>query len=69
MPEIGEGPSFVNKMMSGIDLQMMTLFNAKERRKSDWEDLIKSTDGRLVLKAFRQPPGAAAQMIEVVFEG
>lgn len=69
MTGVGEGPRFVNKMMTSLDLQMMAALNAKERTKNDWQDLIKKADERLVIKAFKQPPGAAANMIEVVFEG
>lgn len=69
MTGVGEGPQPVNKMMTSVDLQMMAALNAKERTKRDWEDLVKKTDDRLKIRAFRQPPGAAAHMIEVVFDG
>jgi len=69
MPELGEAPNFVLRMNSSVDLQMMAAFNAKERRKEVWENLFKEADERLVVKGFRQPPGSAATLIEVVFEG
>jgi 6-hydroxytryprostatin B O-methyltransferase len=69
MPEVGEAPNYSLKINATFDLQMMALFNAKERTKRDWEALFKGADPRLNIKAFRQPLGSAASLIEVVFEG
>ena len=66
MPEVGQVPNFLLKINTSLDLQMMTAFNAKERRAQDWESLVKSADEMLVVKAIRQPLGSAASLIEVV---
>jgi 6-hydroxytryprostatin B O-methyltransferase len=69
MPELGEAPNSIVKLNTSLDLQMMAALNAKERTRKDWTDLIGSADPRLTVKAFKQPPGSAASLIEVVFEG
>ena len=61
MPEVGQVSNFLLKTNTSLDLQMMTALNAKERRAQDWEALVESADGRLVVKAIRQPPGSAAK--------
>jgi hypothetical protein len=69
MPELGQAPYQIMKLSTSFDLQMMCCLNAKERRKEDWEKLFIKADVRLVIKAIKQPPGSAASVIEVVFEG
>jgi 6-hydroxytryprostatin B O-methyltransferase len=68
MPEIGETSSHVLRMNTSMDLQMMAVFNAKERRKEDWTKLFHEADRRLVVKQFQQPRGSALSLIEVVLE-
>jgi hypothetical protein len=53
MPQIGEDPYIVNRAITSIDLQMLTVFNTKERAKAEWESLIKSANERFLVKAFR----------------
>jgi hypothetical protein len=69
MPEPGETSNFVLRVNTSMDLQMMAVFNAKERRKEDWINLFQEADKRLVVKQFLQPRGSTLTLIEVVLDG
>jgi 6-hydroxytryprostatin B O-methyltransferase len=66
--EVGQVPNSVLKLSNSLDLQMMSVSNAKERKQRDWEAMIKSADERLIVKAIRHPPGSMAALIEFVLE-
>jgi 6-hydroxytryprostatin B O-methyltransferase len=51
-----------------MDLQMMTAFNAKERRIADWMNLFLEADERLVVKQFIQHRGSTMTLIKVVLD-
>ena len=68
MPELGETSNFVLRMNTSMDLQMMAVFNAKERTKGDWIELFRQADERLIVKEIRQPRGSILSLIEVVLE-
>jgi 6-hydroxytryprostatin B O-methyltransferase len=65
LPEPGQAPKSVERMMSVMDLQMMVALNAKERGLSDWKALIGMVDKRLVIKSVRAPVGVAFAIIEI----
>ncbi|KAF2814831.1 putative O-methyltransferase [Mytilinidion resinicola] len=69
VPARGAVPDSVGRFISAIDLQMMTLCNSKERTPEDWTKVVKETDERFDIKAFVQPPGSAAGLIEIVWKG
>ncbi|KAL7942699.1 O-methyltransferase domain-containing protein [Trichoderma barbatum] len=59
----------VRKMQSAFDMQMLVLFNAKERTAEDWTALFKMADDRFQVNAIRITPGASVGLIDVVFDG
>lgn len=67
MPPRGALPLTLERVITGLDLTMMGLLNSKERSREEWIELFSKVDKRLEVKAFRQPPGSAATLIEVVF--
>jgi hypothetical protein len=67
MPPRGTVPLVLERLLTGLDLSMMGLLNSKERSRDEWIELFAKADERLEVKAFRQPPGSAATLIEVVF--
>ncbi|OCK81485.1 S-adenosyl-L-methionine-dependent methyltransferase [Lepidopterella palustris CBS 459.81] len=62
-------PLTVERLLTSLDLQMMTVCNSKERMAVDWMALFKEADERFDLKAIVQPPGSAAALIEVIWKG
>lgn len=68
LPEAGEVPNMSLKRHTVVDLLMMLAANAKERKKQDWVDIFKMADERFVVKAFKQPLGSSATLIDVVFD-
>ena len=62
----GELPVAKERLLRGIDIQMMVGRNSKERTKEDWIELIRKTDPRLEVKNFAQPPQAEDTFIEIV---
>jgi 6-hydroxytryprostatin B O-methyltransferase len=67
LPSPGTFPNAKERLLRGIDIQMMVARNSKERTKEDWIDLIEKTDKRLKVKNFAQPPQADDTFIEIVF--
>lgn len=61
-------PRPVKKMLSGVDLQMHVLFNAKERTAEDWTGLIESASDRLKVKNVIVLPGAPLGILDAVYE-
>jgi hypothetical protein len=62
-------PKSVRKIMFTMDLQMHTLFNAKERNLEDWIALVRRASEKLVFQEFYTVPGQPFAMVEFVFEG
>ncbi|KAH8593604.1 O-methyltransferase-domain-containing protein [Bisporella sp. PMI_857] len=52
-------------MMSAMNLQMMTLLNAKERTLQDWKDLFTKADPRLRITSVTTPIGSQMSIIEL----
>jgi len=65
VPPPGAAPGPVMRMMSTLDLQMLSALNAKERTVEDWTKLAKMADERLVVRDVKQPPGIAFATIEI----
>ena len=68
IPPPGAAPLGVARMMSGLDLQMLTALNSKLRTAEDWAKLLKEVDERLNLKAINQTPGSPFAVIEAVLQ-
>ena len=51
------------------DLTMTQLFNSRERELEEWKDLFASTEPRLELRAWKQPPGSDMAVMEVALVG
>lgn len=57
-PEFDQVPTPLMHLLSCLDLEMMAMFNSKERTIKEWEDLMKSADDRLILEKTISPPGS-----------
>ncbi|KAH8807537.1 S-adenosyl-L-methionine-dependent methyltransferase [Xylogone sp. PMI_703] len=57
-PEFGEVPSPLMHLMSCLDIEMMSMFNAKERTLQNWKDLMRTADSRLTLEKSVTPLGS-----------
>ena len=53
----------------GMDMIMLSLFNARERERSDWEQLFKEADYRFGDVRIWVPEGSALAVIEAVWAG
>ncbi|KAF2501388.1 putative O-methyltransferase [Lophium mytilinum] len=69
VPPRGAVPDSIGRNISGLDLQMMVMANSKERNPEEWTKVVKEADERFDVKAFVQPPGSAAGVIEIVWKG
>ncbi|KAK4085123.1 uncharacterized protein Triagg1_113 [Trichoderma aggressivum f. europaeum] len=68
--EKGQQPPLpVRKMQSAFDMEMLVLFNAKERTAEDWTAVFKMADDRFRVNAIKMIPGASVGLIDVVFDG
>jgi hypothetical protein len=67
-PDPGKAPNYVTRMMSSLDLHMMTACNSKERTVGEWAALCKMADERLVVKNITAQPGIAFAIIEIVLQ-
>ncbi|KAL6694171.1 O-methyltransferase domain-containing protein [Trichoderma pleuroticola] len=68
--EKGQRPPLpVRKMQGAFDMEMLVLFNAKERTAEDWTAVVKMADDRFRVNAIKMIPGASVGLIDVVFDG
>jgi hypothetical protein len=65
VPPPGAIPDVVLKVVSGMDIQMLSVLNAKERTLEDWSTLCKLTDDRLVVNKVTQVPGISLSIIDI----
>jgi len=49
-----------------MNLQMITLLNAKERTLRDWTELVAKADSRLKISTVSKPTGSQMSIIELV---
>ena len=68
-PEWDKVPPFGKKMLAAADLQMLVIFNAKQRSLDDWQELLAKADARFELVKTFFLPGSASGLLEVVFKG
>jgi 6-hydroxytryprostatin B O-methyltransferase len=61
-------PSSVNRLVTVLDLHMMTTLSEKERSAIEFAALVKKADERLVVKDIHQPIANAYAVIEVVLK-
>ncbi|TID21734.1 Eukaryotic translation initiation factor 3 subunit H [Venturia nashicola] len=61
-------PSTVNRIVTALDMHMMTTLGGRERSAVDFATLVKQADERLVLRGIHQSVGNAYAVIEVVLE-
>lgn len=54
---------------SGMDMIMLSLFNARERDYSDWEQIFTEADSRFKDITIWVPEGATLSIIEAVWAG
>lgn len=58
-----------NTTYRAMDMIMLTLFNARERERSDWESIFKEADPRFENVRIWVPEGATLAIIEAVWAG
>ena len=59
------GSKTLERIATSLDLQVMTMMNAKERTEEDWKDLFQRVSPSLVVKALVKPNGSAMSVIEL----
>jgi 6-hydroxytryprostatin B O-methyltransferase len=67
LPPRGVLPIPLERLLTGMDLQMWAGLNARERSREDWTSLLKEADTRLEITAIVQPEGSADSVIAVTF--
>ncbi|KAK4172414.1 6-hydroxytryprostatin B O-methyltransferase [Triangularia setosa] len=73
MPEPGEDslgtvPVWVERDLRAEDLNMATIFNARERTLGEWKALFAQADAGFKLEGVTKPKGSALTIMEVVWE-
>lgn len=66
LPEFEDGSSAIMHFASAMDMEMMAMFNSRERTKKDWAELMKAADEKLELREFGTPAGST--LTGLVFE-
>ncbi|KJZ71732.1 hypothetical protein HIM_08874 [Hirsutella minnesotensis 3608] len=67
MPEPGAIPLWKEQDLRSSDLQMATLFNARERTVAEWKALLQEAHPGFVLKRKIEPKGSALAILEVIW--
>lgn len=62
-------PLSVRKMQGAFDIQMLTMFNSKERTAEDWASVFKLADSRFQVNVIKLVPGSSVGLIDMVFDG
>lgn len=65
----GQVPNHVEQQLRAPDLLMFTLFGGGERTLADWERVLARTDGRLRIRARRQPLDSVFSFMEIMLDG
>ncbi|KAL8746746.1 MAG: hypothetical protein Q9190_001264 [Brigantiaea leucoxantha] len=67
LPPIGSVSNHTERVMRGLDMQMLVQFGSQERTAGDWEALFdKASGGRLKITGMEKPKGSADTLMEVV---
>ncbi|KAL2005746.1 hypothetical protein VTN00DRAFT_10239 [Thermoascus crustaceus] len=69
LPEPGTMSPMKERAVRDMDMIMLTLFNAREREKADWTDLLRKADPRFKNTKIWTPEGATLAIIETYWEG
>jgi hypothetical protein len=69
LPEPNTLPYMRERVVRGMDMILLSLFNGREREKEDWMQVFKEADERFRVKEFHCPEESAQAVIEVVWEG
>ncbi|EUC41365.1 hypothetical protein COCMIDRAFT_106343 [Bipolaris oryzae ATCC 44560] len=69
LPLPGTLPRFQDAYLRVRDLTMNQLFNSRERELEEWKGLFASTEPKLELKAWKEPPGSNMAVMEVTLVG
>lgn len=67
MPEPGTLPPPLERLFRARDLNMMFLFNARERLADNWKDLFAQADKRFKFQGIKKPSKGAGPMPPVMF--
>lgn len=60
-------PLSTRRLLGAVDLQMFVNHNSKERKASDWTEVVKRADSRFDLKGFYTVVGSPMGIIDIVF--
>jgi len=69
LPLPGTLPRFQDAYLRVRDLTMTQLFNSRERELEEWKDLFSSTEPKLELREWKEPPGSNMAVMEVALVG
>lgn len=67
LPPPGVLPVPVERLLTGLDLQMWDSLNARERTLEDWASLLDTADSRLKIVSSVQPEGSADTVLVASF--
>lgn len=67
MPEPGQISNWKEKSHRLGDMNMASIFNAKERTVAEWRELLAAADPRFALKNVTEPKGSALAILEIVW--
>ncbi|KAJ5825967.1 Sterigmatocystin 8-O-methyltransferase [Penicillium riverlandense] len=62
-------PMWKRRQDSAMDMNMLVLFNARERNEAEWRALLQSADARFAWVGVRRPAGSALAVVESCWEG
>ncbi|PYI04753.1 S-adenosyl-L-methionine-dependent methyltransferase [Aspergillus sclerotiicarbonarius CBS 121057] len=68
LPEPGTAGLFEEKQVRTMDMNMLSLFNSRERDTEDWKRLLAQADGRFRWERVLQPEGSNLSIIEVSWQ-
>ena len=69
LPELNAMSKSAERDIRLMDIEMMSMLNARERELADWKALFAAADERLKLRNVVAPPGSVNAVMEVVLLG
>jgi len=68
VPPPGTAPKVVERIVLGLDMQMLTACNGRERTPEEWPEIFRQVDERLVLNNVYARPGLGFGIIEAILK-
>ncbi|KAL9616602.1 MAG: hypothetical protein Q9160_008547 [Pyrenula sp. 1 TL-2023] len=68
LPEPNTAPWLEEKNLRTMDIDMLSLFNSRERDEDDWRYLFSQADKRFVMKGIDKPSGSSLSFVHFIWE-